>query len=95
MIGVWQLKPIQIDGSRVTGSCCDRNTHLRTGTAKLLHGGQIAYDNVGTRGRSGQRHMHMQRRHDHRLGFTIDELRDLDWLHPCANRNFSNPGTDI
>src|SRR6266481_5600840 len=95
MIRLRQREPIQDYGSRVTGSCCDRNTHLRTGTAKLLHGGQISYDNVGTRGCSGQRHIPMQRRHDHRLGFTIDELRDLDWLHLCTNRNFSNPGTDI
>src|SRR5205823_240914 len=95
MIGVWQLKPIQVYGSGVAGSCCDRDTHLRACTAKLLHRWQIPYDDVGTRGCSGQRHMHMQRRHDHRLGFTIDELRDLDWLHPCANRNFSDRGSDI
>jgi hypothetical protein len=93
MIGVWQLKPIQIDGSSIAGGCCDRNAHLRPGTSKLLHGGQIPYNNVGARGCSGQRHM--QRRHDHRLGFTINELRDLDWLHPCANRDFSNGGISV
>ena len=81
VIRLRQREPIQVYGSSVAGSCCDGNTHLRAGTAKLLHRGQVPYDDVGTRGRSGQRHMHMQRRHDHRLGFTIDELRDLDWLH--------------
>src|SRR5262244_2795310 len=53
MIRLRQRKPIQVFGSRVTGSCRDRNTYLCAGTAKLLHRGQISYDNVRTRSRSG------------------------------------------
>src|SRR4029078_1251285 len=81
MIGVWQLKPIQIDGSRVAGSCCYCNPYLCAGAAKLLHVWHIPYDDVGTRRRSGIRIG--QRWHDHRSGFPIDQLCDLNRLHSC------------
>ena len=44
VIGLWQCEPIQVFGSRVAGSSGDRETHLRSSAAQLLH----LSDSLGT-----------------------------------------------
>jgi len=44
---------------------------------------QLAHDDVGARNGPN-------RRHHTRLQFAVSELVDLDWLHRCADGDFSN-----
>ena len=55
MIGLRQCEPIQVFGSCIARSRCDRETHLCSGAAELLHRWQITNNHVGTGTRSGQR----------------------------------------
>src|SRR4029077_19194996 len=50
VIRLRQREPIEVLGSRITRSCCDRDTHLRSSAAELLHRWQIPNNYIGSGG---------------------------------------------
>jgi hypothetical protein len=58
----------------------------------LLNSGQISDNDIWPRHKSGlfSSGCAMQRRHDKRLRFAVNDRLDLNWLHRRANGNFSN-----
>ena len=88
VVGIWQRKPVDRLVAIVTGVCsyCQADLCLGGGS-HFLHVLDLSDNYIGPchrRVRSGRA---TQGRHHHRFRFAVHELRDLDRLHHCAERD--------
>src|SRR6266403_3217689 len=91
MIVIWRGKPVQRLRAVVTRSCRHSETDLRSRAAELLHVRHVTHNYIRPHSRrrpfSGDS---SQRGHHDRLNLAVDQLRDLDGPHRCADGDFSN-----
>src|SRR6266567_9322005 len=82
VIGIWRLEPTHWLVAVVTRSCSYPETDLRSRAAELCHFGQLPDNDIGPlhECRSFTYGCAFQRRHHHRFGRAVDQLRDLDLL---------------
>src|ERR1700681_283137 len=98
MVGIWQLKPVQIHDSLITRGRSNSEPDKGSRASSLRHGWQVSDENIrpGNTASVGVSRLcpsavsSRQRCHDRRFDLAVDHLLNLDGIHGRRNRNLSN-----